>query len=169
MPYCKGIFIDVFVWDYVSANFVIRKIDALCSDFLKGIATSMTMYRYPNKLEKEFYSFNVESQLYYNLRRFLGFMFSWCSHEAFCNWYEKLISRHQEPTGYSTTPLGRKNYLGEIIEDEQWNLKPIEFDGISAHVFNDVDKYLRQLYGEDYMNIPPVEKRERHFIVNLKF
>lgn len=169
MPYCKGIFIDVFVWDNVSSNTIIRKIDAISSDFLKGVATSITMYKYPNELEKQFYSYSTESKRYYNLRRFLGFLFSWCSHKDYCDWYEKLISRHEDSSGLCTTPVGRKNYMGEIIEDSQWNLQEVDFGGIKAYIFNDINRYLVQLYGADYMCVPPVEKRERHFIVKLRF
>lgn len=36
------------------------------------------------------------------------------------------------------------------------------FEGVEVNLPCDPDTYLRNLYG-DYMQIPPVEKRERHF------
>ena len=31
----------------------------------------------------------------------------------------------------------------------------------------DAEKYLTNLYGKNYMQLPPVEKRERHFIIDF--
>lgn len=169
MPYCKGIFIDIFIYENVSSSGIRRKFDAMASDFLKGIATSQTMYLYPNDLERQFYKATPESNRYYKLRRFLGFLFSWCSHKAYCDWYERFISRHKEDIGLYTSPLGRKNYMGEFVDAEMWKLSPVDFDGVKAYVFNNVEKYLVQMYGNTYMHLPPEDKRERHFIVNLKF
>ena len=33
----------------------------------------------------------------------------------------------------------------------------------------DPNDYLSNLYGADYMTLPPVEKREKHFIVDIQF
>lgn len=169
MPYNKGIFLDIFIWDNVSSNQLVRKIDAKVSDFLKGVATSMTMYKYANSLEKEFYAANKETNRYYNLRRALGFFFSWCSHKSFCSFYDRFVSRHGIESELCTAPTGRKNYEGEIIEKKQWVLKPIKFENVNAYVFYDVHGYLKQMYGNNYMQLPPENKRERHFIVKLKF
>ena len=53
-PYEQGIFIDIFFYENVSNNKIIRKIDACLSDFLKGVATSMVFYKYPNELMKQY-------------------------------------------------------------------------------------------------------------------
>lgn len=168
-PYNKGIFVDIFIYENVSPSLFIRRIDALLSDFFKGVATSLSMYKYPNELEKSFYSVSFSSRCYYRLRCFLGWLFSWCSHKAFCNWYDQFVSRHKKDIGLYTTPTGRNNYLGEIISKEKWDLVQVDFDGVRAYVYNGVESYLRQLYGDSYMIIPPLNKRERHFIVRLVF
>ena len=38
----------------------------------------------------------------------------------------------------------------------------------TSNIPNNYDKYLSGLYG-DYMQIPPLEKREKHFIVEINF
>lgn len=169
MPYNRGIFIDVFIYENVSPNSLIRKIDAKLSDFLKGVATSITMYRYPNELEKRFYAATPATNNYYKMRKLLGFLFSWCSHKAFCDWLDSFLSRHKEEIGLYTSPYGRKNYLNEIVDSNIWPLKEVDFNGVKSYVFNNVVEYLILLYGKNYLEVPPVEKRERHFIVNLKF
>ena len=44
-----------------------------------------------------------------------------------------------------------------------------EFEGIEVNIPGDFNDYLTNLYGSDYMCLPPVEKRERHFILDIKF
>lgn len=47
--------------------------------------------------------------------------------------------------------------------------KKILFEKKEYYVFNDADYYLSQLYGENYMEIPPVEKRIAHKPLKLEF
>lgn len=169
-PYEQGIFIDIFFYENVSNNKIIRKIDACLSDFLKGVATSMVFYKYPNELMKQYYGATPHTKRYYNMRRFLGFLFSWMSHKRFCDCYDKFVSRHKTPSEYITAPTGRKNYMGEILQRKWWiPQKQVKFENTEFLVPADSHNYLLTLFGKNYMQLPPVEKREKHFIVKLKF
>lgn len=169
-PYEQGIFIDIFFYENVSNNKIIRKIDACLSDFLKGVATSMVFYKYPNELMKQYYGATPQTKRYYNMRRFLGFLFSWMSHKRFCDCYDKFVSRHKTPSEYITAPTGRKNYIGEILQRKWWiPQKQVKFENTEFLVPADSHNYLLTLFGKNYMQLPPVEKREKHFIVKLKF
>lgn len=168
MPYEKGAFIDIFIYDAVSDNPLIRFFDAKIIHFLNGVSNSMLLYRYPNDLIRMFYGMSKETLLYYKARRFLGFLFSIVSHKTLCNFIDKFQSRHNG-RNIVTSPSGRKGYLGErmMIEDI---LPPVlmPFEDGEFYVVNNVTKYLELLYGKDYMQLPPEEKRERHFVVELK-
>lgn len=169
-PYEQGIFIDIFFYENVSNNKIIRKIDACLSDFLKGVATSMVFYKYPNELMKQYYGATPQTKRYYNMRRFLGFLFSWMSHKRFCDCYDKFVSRHKTPSEYITAPTGRKNYMGELLQRKWWiPQKQVKFENTEFLVPADSHNYLLTLFGKNYMQLPPVEKREKHFIVKLKF
>ena len=169
-PYEQGIFIDIFFYENVSNNKIIRKIDACLSDFLKGVATSMVFYKYPNELMKQYYGATPQTKRYYNMRRFLGFLFSWMSHKRFCDCYDKFVSRHKSPSEYITAPTGRKNYMGELLQRKWWiPQKQVKFENTEFLVPADSHNYLLTLFGKNYMQLPPVEKREKHFIVKLKF
>lgn len=45
----------------------------------------------------------------------------------------------------------------------------VDFECLKAPVFSNVENYLANLYGHDYMVISPVEKRERHMNAKLEF
>ena len=142
-PYEQGIFIDIFFYENVSNNKIIRKIDACLSDFLKGVATSMVFYKYPNELMKQYYGATPQTKRYYNMRRFLGFLFSWMSHKRFCDCYDKFVSRHKTPSEYITAPTGRKNYMGEILQRKWWiPQKQVKFENTEFLVPADSHNYL---------------------------
>lgn len=64
---------------------------------------------------------------------------------------------------YLSIPVGRAHYFGEMLEyDVFFPPKDITFEGVKAYVPSNVEVYLRNLYGNNYMNIPPLEKRESH-------
>ena len=81
----------------------------------------------------------------------------------------KRILNIQE-TKYITAPTGRKNYMGEILQRKWWiPQKQVKFENTEFLVPADSHNYLLTLFGKNYMQLPPVEKREKHFIVKLKF
>ena len=68
-----------------------------------------------------------------------------------------------ESSKYLTIPAGRKHYFGEMMERK--DILPgyrTEYEGKSLYVFQNVDKYLRKVYGSDYMTPPPADKIEKH-------
>lgn len=168
-PFIKGVFIDVFVIDGVSDNKLVRKIDSFMADVFKIGATCKTYYSYPNSLMSEFMGYTLKSDIYYKLRRFAGFLLSWVSHEKWCKWYDKYVSRYSSTSKLTTVPSGGKRYKGEMIEREIW--KPYvqhEFCGMMVNIPNDWHKYLCHKYSKNYMQLPPENKRERHFVVKLE-
>lgn len=45
----------------------------------------------------------------------------------------------------------------------------MEFEGIKVRMPKGYDNYLSRLYGKNYMEIPPIEKREQHPLMELDF
>ncbi len=63
---------------------------------------------------------------------------------------------------YVAVPTGRKNFFGEIYERSGFcELIDHPFAQRVAQIPKDFETYMKALYG-NYMEIPPVEKRERH-------
>lgn len=168
MPFEKGVFIDVFIYDHVSNNPLIRRFDAFITRFLNGVAGSQLLYKYPNNLIHEFYAGDKKSYIYYNARRMLGFLFSFIPHKSLCNWIDRLQSRHHG-TNIVTSPAGRGGYLGEMMSLEDL-VPPVlaPFENYEFYIAKNVTKHLKLLYGDNYMQLPPEDKRERHFVCELK-
>ncbi|MBA4699319.1 MAG: LicD family protein [Ruminococcus sp.] len=66
-------------------------------------------------------------------------------------------------------PTGRKHFSGEIyLRSEMCVFRKEKFETEDFNVPIHAEKYLESFYG-DYMKLPPVEKRERHLFLELKF
>lgn len=169
-PYNNGIYIDAFVIDNVSDNPLIRHVDSFVSNTIRVISTCILDYRYSNEIIQEVMKFSISSRIYYTIRRGIGFLFSWCSHKKICDVFDKYVSRHKGNTLLTTIATGQKRYTGEIIPRDVW--LPFEkglFNNKEFNVPHNVDKYLKLIYGNDYMELPPVEKRITHPIVKISF
>ena len=168
MPFEKGIFIDVFVYDNVPNNKMVRKLDGFLSFWMKGIATSQLLYKYENKDMRAFMNATPDSAKYYKRRILLGKLLSFVSHKKWCDFLDSYMARHKK-SEYITVPMGT-SYEYELFKAT--DIVPFvkgQFNGLSVNLPHNTDLYLRRLYGDDYMQIPPIEKREKHFIVSLKF
>jgi len=169
-PFEKCIYIDVFIFENVSDNRFVRKMDAFISDFLKAVTTSQIYYLYPNLLMETYMGQTIKSKVYYKLRRFLGFLFSFISHKRLVGIFDNFVSRHPNTTKYITVPTGREYYMGEILPRSSWApLQLIKFEDRLFFCQSDIVGYCRKHYGSTYMELPPEGKRERHFCVELEF
>ena len=67
-------------------------------------------------------------------------------------------------------PSGRGHYFGETYTRKGMIRRVLmPFEGHKWAVPKDYKDYLQKLYGSDYMMLPPEEKREKHFLLELQF
>lgn len=165
-PYLHGIYIDIFILDNLAGHSIIRKIDAKVSEILKFIINSQTYYEYPNPLIEKFMKMKASTHLYLNFRKFLGFMISFKSHTFWCNWFDKFFSRHKK----TSSGLTQFSWSREVFDRSvYYPCSEGDFEGLKVKLPGNVHEYLRKSYGDDYMELPPMEKREDHMIINLDF
>ncbi len=65
-------------------------------------------------------------------------------------------------------PTGRKHYFGEIFPADIF--LPVtkgEFEGVEVNLPAKCDVYLKNLYGKNYMELPPEGEREIHPLLEL--
>ena len=156
----SGIKIDVFPIDYISSNHMVAKIQEKLSFILVRAASLRRDFLYPSKslLSLE----DGEDKKYYRMRRILGIPFSILTPSI----YEKL---------YVSLCVSKKKSKVVRITDEDIYMPGSIFDKCSEVEFEgrlfkcplEYEKYLRIVYGSNYMELPPEDKREVHTYVNL--
>lgn len=163
-PYNKGIFIDVFVVDSLAENKLISKTDVCIAKLMKFAINSLKFYKYSGRTLNKFMSFSVSTFIYFNLRKCLGFLMSFKSHKEWCDIYDKFVSRHRNTINTIS------NYSGIITPLSEWlPAQKMQFENIKINVPNNIELYLERAYGKNYMKLPPEEKREQHFCIELDF
>lgn len=160
--------IDLFIIENVPENKIHRCLKGIVCNFLMYIASLVQSYECNNPLVEGFMSQTQDGKEYYKRRLRMGKIFSFMKSSKWFDLVDWCV-RYGKETSLSGLPTGRKHYFGEIVPTEV--LFPVvtgSFEGFASNIPNGFDAYLKNLYG-DYMQIPPVEKREKHFICNICF
>ena len=151
----KGIFVDIFVYDGVPDNYLLRRIHLfICYCIRKGLYSFFGRVNATSSLLRIWY------KMLYCVPRSL-----WV---AFFNVMVKLsnLKRH-ELVRHLTYPNRKEIKYGLPREcfDEYID---IEFEGHTFKCFKNFDLYLRSWY-DDYMELPPEEERVGFPLIELKF
>lgn len=156
-----GVKIDIFPIDNISSNHLLAKIQ----DIIMLLATKGCSVRRDFK-HPSYTLMNVdddELRKYYKMRRRLGAVASILPEKFYESLFLKFAISHKR-TGVvrlsDTTCHIPYGLFRKTVE--------LEFEG---HMFKcpvNYDKYLKLIYGDDYMQLPPEDKREIHSYVKLK-
>lgn len=165
-PYPHGIYIDINPIEYAPEGKIRFGIKRFGADFRRFVSYSVYWNQYPSKSLRE-YMLKSKGKKYYQLRMLIGKLFSFRSAESWFSSFDRYVQGKR--TGTLVIPSGTKQYAGErlttdIVEPAQ----EVRFEDTTIKVFNNVDWYLRNLYG-DYMKIPDVQHREHHMCLKLDF
>lgn len=164
----KGIFIDIFPMENVPSSGILRFFKAWCFEIVNAIAVSVFFYENQNAGFDKFVNADEELKKVYKTRCLLGRMFCWIGHRRIAYWADRIA--HYEKEGELVTyPSGRRHYKGEIMPRSVF--LPVSkgmFEGVEVNLPAQPEKYLENLYGKTYMQVPPPEKRERHFVVEFE-
>ena len=164
----KKLYIDIFPIDYVPNNCILRKIKGHYSNLLMFIAGSIEFNQdiapYIRKLGER----SIITLAYLKIRSVLGSIAILKKRSAWYTSIDKAIKQSKK-TKMCTSGTGRKHYLGECVPTETFlPLKEDTFMGVKAWIPNDTVAYLCNLYGDNYMEVPPIEKREHHFVKKFR-
>ena len=160
----KGICLDLFIIDNVPENQIIRNIKGRFADLIGFIGASVYIKKFDNQLTRDFMESTKRGKRNYKIRLLIGTVFSFFSYEKWYRIFDKIVSKEEKSEYYSDlTGL----YLAPVMKKDIF-VPPVEaeFEGRKVMIPNNADIYLKKIYG-DYMKIPPVEKRERHYFVEF--
>lgn len=162
-----GIGIDVFPMDSIPKKYFYNKLHGTILNGVFYIAICTKLFQKPSMADRVLASVR-EGKRKLRLRKIIGFLFSWRSYTQWMLIGDRIASKKYN-SDMMTIPSGRKHYFGEIQQKSVF-FPPIkhDFEGIQSNIPNGYDKYLTSLYG-DYMQVPPPEKREKHFIIEIDF
>lgn len=163
----QGVMIDIFPIEYAPLNPVARRVKGTVAMILQYIAVSSMfygLYRTPKK--KAFFFQTPEGRFNYRFRSALGFLFSFRSYEKWCNTFDKFV-RGKKDTGLWCLPTDVGHYFGHLMpKDVFYPSFKGPFEDTEVNLPHNIHAYLENAYG-DYMWIPPVEQREKHWTVGF--
>lgn len=162
-----GVFLDIFLLENVPGNSILRKLKGAWCSVLMFAGARVYMYEHDNPVMRRHMSATEQSLRDYEKAVRWGKILSVIPSNKWFDWVDRAVQYHKE-TGYLGIPTGRRHYFGEILPYTAYlPFSKGMFEGHEVPLPADCDMYLKNLYG-DYMQIPPPEKREKHYIVELK-
>ena len=166
-PFPKGIFIDVFPLDAVPKYKWVQKVKGFIANFLQYMAIARLYSQYPSKQLKHYMYLDDTLKKRYKLKLLMGTLASFASHAKWIYWFDRFVASSKENRQWGI-PTGRKYYNGEIFDKNVFvPVKKAMFEGLKVNVPNNTHSYLTNLY-KNYMELPPEEKRERHFVYEIE-
>lgn len=162
-PNC--VLIDVFPYDYVPDNKLLRILKGIYCNFLMLIAASVTGYVYPNENYKKMMMHSFTGKCIFYGEYLLGKLFSWKKPEEWFNKVDRAVQQKKK-SKYVTSAMGRKHYLGEIFSEKVFfPLSEIKFEELKLYAPADPQTYLLHNYGKNYMTPPSRDNQESHFVL----
>lgn len=152
--------IDVFILENIPDNLLLR--------YLKGLHCTWIMFAGGVTLSYEEWM-RTNNKKTMSRKAAIGKMLSYRSSEEWFDRFDRAVRCKNEKSRDVGIPSGRKHYFGEILQ--RVDFLPTStgmFEGSDIYLPADTEKYLTNLYGS-YMEIPPEEKREKHYIERIEF
>lgn len=162
----QSVYIDIFPYDYVPENRVIRAIKGFRANVLMFIASCVMDEKYMSDEYRRFLKKTQNGSLFLGIRALVGKLFMFKKPEKWFDAVDNAI--RNKKTSLLTSATGRKHYFGEIYnEDVFFPLAEMKFEEHEFYVPGKWQVYLKGNYGDDYMTPPAEGKRESHFITEI--
>lgn len=153
----RGVFIDVFPLDGAPTNRLLRKIHLLYINFLQNIIILMNISTKKKR--------NIFKKLIIKVIQNLNFDAKKINYRL-----DKILKKYD----YDNSTV-ISNYTGKWREKEMMekcimgNPKLIDFENEKYYGVEYPHEYLKNLYGQTYMSLPPEEERVSHHKFTVKF
>jgi lipopolysaccharide cholinephosphotransferase len=166
-PFYNGIYLDVFPIENMPDSKLKNGFYGLFFDAIFRIIHCVKFYEYTNIKIKQCISYDKRSRCFYQMRLILGFLFSFFPHKKWCYLYNKWISSLPDSNHLGLPMIGKKRFQRCRLRKEFFIPTTFGiFERAEVRLPNNCHEHLRNTYGE-YMKIPDVSERERHFVVEF--
>lgn len=164
-----GVSIDVYILENVFDNPVKRFFQKNIS---MGLSFAVSAVRACNNsdIPKELLDLEGRTLNYTKSKLVIGKLLKVISLKKWIKWCKFWYSCCKDDnTKLVSIPTGRKHFSGEVyLRSEMCIFRKEKFETEDFNVPIYAEKYLEAFYG-DYMKLPPIEKRERHLFLELRF
>ena len=165
----SNIKIDIFIIENVPDNILYRYIKGMWCTALMFVASCEQTFENKSESFKTYMCSTEEGRKAYRNRNIIGRLFSFKNSQEWFDLLDRSFQYNKE-TSYTSIPSGRGHYFGEIIKRESFfPCSYGKFEGIKVKLPNNPDTYLTNLYGSEYMIIPPEKEHEKHLIIDVIF
>ncbi len=156
-----GLFIDIFIIENTPNEPIWRKLKGFVSDLLVFIGGQVLLVE--DKDTDFLAAYRSAGCAQYTVRMIVGRLFSFCDAVSWNRIIDRFVQCDKAQSQYCSIPTGRGHFFGEMLPRDVY-FPGVEgvFEGKSVLLFQQVERYLQNLYG-DYMKIPKKEDREEHF------
>lgn len=164
-----GIYLDVFVLENCPTNRWLRIFRMLKQNFYLLATTCTFDLVYDTDVRRKVMTSLPELKKAYRRRKLIGRLFSFRSANAWADSFDK-AAQYYKNTGYYCVPSGGtlERYHEPIPIGEYIPVIRHKFDDIEVNIPSQAVRHLEREYGE-WTSIPPVDKREQHFVESIKF
>lgn len=165
-----GISIDLYIVENTFNNGALRFIQKYSSLMLNFGVSAVRNFNNRNLPEK-IKVLEEREVKYSNMKLLFGRVLKIIPLKKWLSWNDKCNSCCKDwNSKYVAIPTGRKHFPKEIYKREDMSVyKKGVFEGEKLNIPIFSEEYLKIFYGEDYMNIPPKGKREKHLFLELKY
>lgn len=157
------IWVDIFPFDFVPENKLKRFMKGHVSQILNYLFVGRYIFEHRNQMTDTYYRNYYKKknkEWIFTVRMLLAKYCPFNSGTLF-NYFDYFVQSKKE-SSLLTCATGRKGYLGEISDARYFEqAEDGNFEGLKVKLPFLCKNYLTRLYG-NYMEIPPVEKREHH-------
>ena len=165
-----GLYIDIFIMENTFNNRMARFLHGILCTFMLFVDSSIRMSKCKAHILR-YASTDWETVDSVKRRSMFASFFSFLSFEKWLMLsYRCFALAHNNQSRYVSCPSGRLHYFKETyLRSKMCVYQPHPFGQYSWNIPKDYDYYLRKRYGENYMQIPPKEKQEKHLYVKISF
>jgi lipopolysaccharide cholinephosphotransferase len=166
-PHIRGINVDIFPIAETPKAFFWRKRRGHRLVFLRRITNSVMFFHHPS--ENMLKSPDKKIRFFYRTKFLVGLSFSFFSISHWSAIYKRCLYRKYANSNFRCCSDDFGNYCKKGLIFDVNKTRKYSFCGSLFCSVGDYDFFLSACYGLDYLELPPVEKRETHSFVKIDF